>query len=94
MNHQLNKEVGELFEVITSLKDVSETKSFLSDLLTEKELNEFSQRWKVAKMLNDGITYVEIERATGMSSTTIARIHKWFKEGKGGYRMMIDKIKK
>lgn len=94
MNHRLNKDVGDLFKAITALKSVSEAEKFLSDLLTEKELNEFAKRWKVARMLNEGITYVEIEKATGMSSTTIARIHKWFKEGKGGYKLMIDKLDK
>lgn len=94
MDHQLNKDVNELFKVVVSLENVSEARKFLRDLMTEKELNEFGKRWKVARMLDEGITYVEIEKATGMSSTTIARIHKWLKGGKGGYRLMMNKINK
>lgn len=94
MDHQLSKEVEELFKAVSMLENVSETRKFLSDLLTGKELNEFAMRWKVARMLNERVTYAEIEKNTGMSSTTIARIHKWLKEGKGGYRLMIDRINK
>lgn len=89
-----NKDVNELLKVLVDLESVSEAKKFLGDLLTEKELIEFSQRWKVAKMLSKGVTYVEIEKITGMSSTTIARIHKWLKAGRGGYRSMIKKSKR
>jgi TrpR-related protein YerC/YecD len=82
-----------LFRAILDLGNLTEARKFFRDLLTEKELLEFAQRWKVAKMLSAGKAYVDIEKETGMSSTTIARIQRWLKSGMGGYKLMIKKEK-
>lgn len=76
-----------------ALETEEECKKFLRDLLTASEIKEFSNRWKVAQMLDQKIAYEVIEKKTGMSSTTIARISKWLNKGKGGYRLMIDRLK-
>lgn len=89
----LNKDTDSLFRVILDLANLTEARNFFRDLLTEKELLEFAQRWKVAKMLSVGKAYVDIEKETGMSSTTIARIQRWLKGGMGGYKLMIRKEK-
>src|SRR3989344_1444605 len=89
----LNQDTNSLFRVILDLDNLTEARNFFRDLLTEKELLEFAQRWKVAKMLSAGKAYVDIEKETGMSSTTIARIQRWFKSGMGGYKLMIKKEK-
>jgi len=75
-----------------SLKDIKEAKSFFRDLLTEDEIMEFGRRWRAAQMLDEGIPYSAIVKSTGLSSTTVARISKWLKKGKGGYRLMIDRL--
>ena len=91
--HWINKDVNDLFSVILQLENLGEAQKFFRDLLTEKELQELAQRWKVVRMLDRGESYVEIERQTKMSSTTIARIQHWLKEGSGGYELMLKKIK-
>ncbi len=63
---------------------------FMLDLLTEKEILEFSRRFEVAKMLDDGISYARIEKKTGMSSTTIARISKALNSENMGYRNALN----
>jgi len=77
-----------------ALKDLKEAKMFLRDLLTEPEIIEFANRWQAAKMLDKKISYSKIEKETGLSSTTIARISKWLNLGSGGYKLMIDRLKK
>lgn len=89
-----NKNVNDLFFAVLKLKDTKEAKKFFRDLLTVREIQEFSQRWKVARLLHEKVPYTVIEKKTGMSSTTIARIHKWLTKGMGGYQMMIQRIKK
>lgn len=89
----LNQDVDNLFQAILDLENLTEARNFFRDLLTEKELVEFTKRWKVAKMLSAGKAYIDIEKETGMSSTTIARIQRWLKSGMGGYRLMIKKEK-
>ena len=65
---------------------------FMLDLLTEKEILEFSRRFEVAKMLDDGISYARIEKKTSMSSTTIARISKALNSENMGYRNALNII--
>lgn len=92
MNYKPTKTDSELFKALLALKTQSECKKFLRDLLTEAEIREFANRWKVAKMLNKKTNYKAIEKETGMSSTTIARISLWLNRGMGGYRLMLNRI--
>lgn len=93
MHYQATDEEKELFRVILSLSSEEDCENFLRDLLTEAELKEFSNRWKAARMLDEKVPYEKIEKETGMSTTTIARISKWLQKGMGGYRSMLDKQK-
>lgn len=93
MNYKPNKAGKALFKALLALKTEEECKKFLRDLLTENEIKEFANRWLVARMLDKKVNYLEIEKETGMSSTTIARINKWLTKGLGGYQLMIDKLK-
>src|SRR5438309_451667 len=87
-----DKKVKSLYKAVLSLENEQECQKFFRDLLTEAEINEFANRWKVAQMLNDRIQYETISKETGMSSTTIARISKWLNEGMGGYKLMLKRV--
>ena len=87
-----NKKIGELTSAVLSLKNRNEARRFLRDLLTEKELVEFGNRWKAARMLAKNVKYTEIEKETGLSSTTVARVSKWLNNGKNGYKLMLQKL--
>ena len=93
MDYLETNDAKKLYKAFLSLKNEKECKSFLRDLLTEAELKEFINRWKVAQMLDKQVPYEEISKETGMSSTTIARISKWLMKGMGGYQMMLTRIK-
>lgn len=86
------KDIDELYTAILNLESVSECKKFFRDLLTEKEIEDIAERWKIARMLVRGLPYSQIENELGISSTTIARVHKWLKSGKGGYIMMMKRM--
>ncbi len=92
MRAKIRKNSTELYSAILLLKNQEESRKFFRDLLTEEEIKEFSNRWKVARMLDDKISYDIITKETGMSSTTIARISKWLTKGMGGYRLMLDRL--
>ncbi len=92
MNYLVSKDTKALYEAILSLKNEEECKMFLRDLLTKAEIQEFTNRWKVARLLDQKVPYKKIEKQTGMSSTTIARISKWLTKGMGGYRLMLDRV--
>jgi len=91
MKYRPSKKEVELFHAILKLNTETEATDFLRDLLTEAELKEFANRWRVARMLDQKVQYMQIERETGMSSTTIARIQKWLTNGMNGYQLMLKK---
>ncbi len=88
----MNNSTTELYKAILTLKNDDEAKIFFRDLLTEAELKEFANRWKVARMLDQKVQYEIISKETGMSSTTIARISKWLNNGMGGYKLMLKRM--
>lgn len=89
-----NRETADLLQAVLKLRTVSEAKRFFRDLLTEQELIEFGKRWQAAQLLNRRVPYTQIVSATGLSSTTVARIAKWLNGGMGGYRLMLDRRRK
>lgn len=89
----VNLDTDNLFSSILKLETLDEARRFFRDLLTEKEILDFAQRWKVARLLAKNKRYTEIEKETGMSSKTIARIQRWLTKGMGGYKLMIKRIR-
>ena len=56
-----------LYKAILALNNENECARFLRDLLTVAEIDEFANRWKVANMLNDKISYEEIAQIMDIS---------------------------
>ncbi len=82
-----------LIEAVLALKTPDETRRFLRDLMTEVEIEEFSKRLQVAKLLTQKVQYSVIKEKTGLSSRTIARVSRWLNGKEGGYRLMLRRIK-
>jgi TrpR-related protein YerC/YecD len=93
-NYLNSEDTKDFYQTLLRLETEEECKHFLRDLLTEKEIKEFVNRWKVVRLLDKKMPYEQITENTGMSSTTIARISKWLHEGTGGYRLMLERLKR
>ena len=81
--------------LVTSLQIIrsrDEMRAYLEDLLTEDELHLFAKRLQVADMLNESISYKLIQKETGLSSATIARVAKKLAGESGGYRAVLAHI--
>lgn len=89
-----SNDIDDLFEAIQTLDNTEECYRFFEDLVTVKELQAMAQRWQVAKSLDKGLTYIEIEKQTGASAATISRINRCMAYGSDGYKRMIEKTKK
>jgi len=87
-----NPKTEDLMKAILALRNVKEAKRFFRDLLTEQEIIEFGKRWQTAKMLNKKIAYPIIEKETGLSSTTVARVSRWLNKGMGGYKLILQRL--
>lgn len=86
---KLKKLADPLLEIVCQIQNKDDAFDFLRDLLTENEIVEFLQRLDIAKRLMAGESYVSIEKNTGVSSTTIARVAKFTKWKYGGYRKFL-----
>lgn len=81
-----------LIEAVLALQNEKEAKSFLADILTPAEIKEFGNRLQAAQMLQNKEKYLDIQKATGLSTTTIARISSWLQNGAGGYQSILAKL--
>ena len=87
-----NKGLKEVYEAVLKLETVDECKKFFRDLCTISELNSMAERFAVAKMVDQKIPYREISRKTGSITATITRVAHWLHHGKGGYKLMLERI--
>src|SRR5690625_3090525 len=88
------KQLDQFFDAVLSLKTREECYQFFDDVATMNEVQSLSQRLHVAKMLNEGNTYNEIEQETKASTATISRVRRCLDYGSGGYETVLKRIKK
>ncbi len=86
-------ETDRLFEGILSLKTVDECYRFFEDLCTIRELQDMTQRFSVAILLKQGLSYPEILERVRVSTATITRINRCVTYGDGGYAEVISRLK-
>ena len=77
---------------ILALEGEDECRAFFEDICTIKEMQDITQRLRVASMLSEGKNYQEISSATGASTATICRVNKCLHYGEG-YRASLGKMK-
>jgi TrpR-related protein YerC/YecD len=87
------EQLDSLYEGVLKLKNVKEARAFFRDLCTLGELQEFSERFEVVKLVDQGVPYREIAKRTGVSTATITRVAQWLKNGEGGYRLVLNRLK-
>lgn len=63
--------------------------ALLADLCTAREITEMAQRLDVAARLKKGQPYALIQKETGASATTVARVSKSLQYGEGGYELIV-----
>ena len=88
------QEISELCEAVASLRNAEEVTRFLRDLCTLSELEAMAHRWQVARLLEEGLPYLEISRRTHASTTTVTRVAHWLRHGEDGYRLLLDRMKR
>ena len=88
--------VDDLCSALKSLRSEEEARNFLVDLCTPAEIRALSERWLVARLLNEGdLSYREISQETGVCTTTIVRVARFLREEPhGGYRAILHRLSK
>ena len=94
-DHHWSEEDKELFQALLMIKTPAQMANFCRDLMTTKEIKEFSKRLQIAKLLETGkMSYKEIAKKTKSSTATVTRVNQWLNHGMNGYKIALKNIKK
>ena len=83
--------IEELAAAVRSLRSEAEVVCFLRDLCTRAELEALSHRWRTARLVAEGVPYVEIAERVPTSTATVTRVAQWVRHGTGGYRVALER---
>ncbi len=86
--------LDELADAILTLRSPDEVQRFLRDLCTLPELEALAHRWQIVLLLDEGASYVEIAERVPTSTATVTRVAQWLRRGTGGYRLVLDRVKR
>lgn len=92
--HPKDHDVDALARALLTLQSPQEIRAFLDDLCTPSELRAFAERFRVARLLDEGqLSYRDISERTGASTTTVTRVARFLREmPHQGYRLVLDRM--
>ncbi len=92
--HWDQRYLKDLFETLAQLRNPEEFENFFNDLCTPAELRSMADRWRVAQLIEEGLSYRLINEKTGVSTATITRVARALTYGAEGYRAVLKRPKK
>ncbi len=78
-----------LVSALRSCKSDADMAALLRDIGTLSELQAWSERLEVARLIAQGMSYRNIAEVTGASTTTVTRVAHFLENGEGGYRTIL-----
>ena len=91
------KEQNELFisfaKVLSNIKNSVEAANFIRDLFSKSEALMLARRLQIARLSQEGLTYVQIRKAMKVSQTTIAKVQMWLNSYGDGLRTIFKRSK-
>jgi TrpR-related protein YerC/YecD len=84
--------IDELASAIRTLRTTDEVTLFLRDLCTRAELEALVHRWRTARLIDEGVSYLEIAERVPTSTATVTRVAQWVRHGTGGYRIALERV--
>ena len=91
---RFGKKTEEWFKAILRRENDKEAEAFCRDLCTIDEIKAMDERWKIAKLVYQGMPYRKIAEKLGVSTTTVSRVAVWVFHGENGYKKTLDKLPK
>lgn len=93
-DQQFSSDEGEqLLKAFTKLRTPEETAAFLTDMLSPSEIRNVIRRWQALSMLEQKENYLDIQKRTGLSSATIAKMSTAMQYGTGIIRELFTRLK-
>ncbi|MEM9242939.1 MAG: YerC/YecD family TrpR-related protein [Pseudomonadota bacterium] len=82
-----------LYQTLAKLDTGKNIERFLEDLCSPAELQAMIDRWQVAVLLKQAMSYREISAKTGVSTTTIGRVARVIRfSKKNGYCLAFNHL--
>lgn len=85
------EETTALADAFLCLETRDDALAVLRDLCTLREVQELASRWRIARLLADGLPQREIAERVGTSTATVTRVNQWLHHGTGGYRLLLER---
>lgn len=87
-------EVEWLYQILFKIVETPDLlKSFLKDLLTESELRMLQNRWRIARLLDEGKPIREVASEAKVGTDTVERISKRISGGTGGLQKALEIVR-
>jgi TrpR-related protein YerC/YecD len=83
--------LDDLVDAFLAMRTSDEAKRFLRDLCTLPELEALTHRWQIARLVEQGLPYLEIAERVPTSTATVTRVAQWVRHGSGGYRIALER---
>lgn len=84
--------IGEFYDMINSLKNREEVRSFIKSLLTADEIANLMRRIEIAVLLSSGFKYDEIIEIMGVGRDKISSVHKNLLQDDSGYKIIVKRL--
>ena len=88
MQAQNNK----FFDAFLALKSHEEVIAFLTDILSETELERLKDRWAAHELLADGLSQTEVSEKSGLSRVTVGRAARVLRGGTGMIQIILERL--
>ena len=82
--------IGEIAAIFARSRDEDLVADFLRQLLTDDELKAVALRWRLVRMLREGVPQREIARRLGVSLCKITRGSRELKRRDGAFRRVLE----
>jgi TrpR-related protein YerC/YecD len=83
--------LDDLADALLTMRTRDECRRFLRDLCTLGELEALAHRWQIARLLEQGNSYLEISDRVRTSTATVTRVAHWLRHGAGGYTIALER---
>lgn len=71
--------MNEIYQILNNLKNEKDISTFLSEILTDNEIETLSKRWRILKLLAEGETQRQIAKDLNVSLCKVTRGSKILK---------------
>ena len=84
--------IGEFYDVIDSLKDRNEVRSFFKSLLTAEEIATLMRRVEIAVFLSAKYKYDDIAEILGVGNGKISNVQRALQQDDNGYKIIVKRL--